>query len=172
MKRYFLPVAHTAAPEPTARICTQRSTFPTPLHGVVAWPGLADFEHAALLAGPQPLCPEAAAKTLGFGLTREAATDFDAASTVSPLSAGSEKTAAEKLQATSSLASMRIAMQSEASGSMRLLTLSEGRQHLKRYCPRFKTLTTRVLPAPCINKMHAHVADRRNVCHLSSSHEL
>jgi hypothetical protein len=170
MKRDSFPAARTAAPNPTTRTCTQRGTFSTPSHGVAAWLGLADFEY---FAGPQPLCLEARAKTPGIGLTRQAVTDFDVAGAAFLLSAGSERTSPEKLQAAASRAAMRLAMRSRVLGSVRLLTLSDRRQHLKRYCPRFKTLTAPPLSGLCINRMRAHVAgSRRGICHLPSSHEL
>jgi hypothetical protein len=173
MKRDSSPAARTAAPNPTTRTCTQRGTSPTHLHGTAAWLGLADFEHSARLAGPQPLCLEARAKTPGIGLARQAATDFGVAGAAFPLSAGSERTSPEKLQAAANRTAMRLAMRSRVFGSVRLLTLSDRRQHLKRYCPRFKTLTAPPFSALCINRMRAHVAgSRRGICHLPSSHEL
>ena len=159
-----------AALDPTARTCTQRGMFSTRLHGVVAWLGLADFVR---LTGPQSLCPEARAKTPGIGLARQAATGFYVAGAAFPLSADLETTSPEKLQADVSRAAMRPAMRIRIFGSVRLLTLSGRRQHLKRYCPRFKPLTAPLFSAPCINRIHTHAAgNRRSICHLPSSHEL
>jgi hypothetical protein len=173
MKRDFFPSARTVAANPSTRSCTQRGSSSAPLHGVAARLGLADFEHFARLTGPQPLCPEARAKTPGIGLARQAATDSDGAGATFPLSAGPKKNSLQKLQAAASRAAMCIPMRSEALGSIRPLTLSDGRQHLKRSRPRSKMQTAPRFSALCPNEMRAHVAGgRREICHLPFSHKL